>query len=801
MATQNPDPAPVIHSATLRISQNYADPGQSNDTNIGAAPAIGNAAGIGYTAQPAFAANVGFGPGVSVAVDNTLGAFSPYQNRVYVAYTDQLNNTSQLSNIRVKYGDFDAAAGRVVWSGKNTLVGPGFMPKLSVDPTTGTLVLAYYSALPDAANARSSMMVTTAVNAWDDLIPFGAGPGDGIRQLAEEDNVYGNTADGRIEFAPSVSVNAKEVYFDQIRSELLEFESIPSNQTAMGPEGFGNNVGLAVYNGRITLLYAGNLNTTANQIRTQNMTVAAGPRVVNGDMGAVLEKAVTPIKQTVYDFFGTPSIQINPDFDEQYNATFGPDGRRQFDGFVVEFDRPVDPATFDVDDISIKFRSPTDDPVTGGTDIFATEIIQLDTIEESVSGRTIGSKRFLVKLPPQSEVGTYSYVIGADVGERIRGRNFEFVNQPAQTQTFNSSGPALIADADGINPGFGFSFLSIPPGTFPANQVIGDLRVHVNISHLDLSQLKLELYSFDTDQTILLVNDGELPQGENYGTFVNGLPDEYTIFDDNAPNTLANDVAPYLATYRPAEQLQQLSTNLLSQSTNWFLIVTDTVQGHSGVIQDWKLEVTPAVLTVTNVNNNFHDQDSDGREGEIDQDLFAVPNPVNGTPFILPYASGSLPVVITGPRIVKTEVQGQFTSEKGETDILVKNGVASFIDVQFDRTINEATFKPEDVLAITGPLGPIQLNGVKVTPITGLGGATTTGNSRFFRVEFAQQKLSGYYRIQLGSNIADTFGNLLDSDMDAGVANLKGASVARRSRRGPTAAISTSRSPRTRRRR
>ena len=39
--------------------------------------------------------------GFSIAVDNTLGAFSPYQNRVYVAYSDIFNG----GDVRVAYGD------------------------------------------------------------------------------------------------------------------------------------------------------------------------------------------------------------------------------------------------------------------------------------------------------------------------------------------------------------------------------------------------------------------------------------------------------------------------------------------------------------------------------------------------------------------------------------------------------------------------------------------------------------------------------------------------------------------------
>src|SRR5262249_35212138 len=47
--------------------------------------------------------------------------------------------------------------------------------------------------------------------------------------------------------------------------------------------------------------------------------------------------------------------------------------------------------------------------------------------------------------------------------------------------------------------------------------------------------------------------------------------------------------------------------------------------------------------------------------------------------------------------------------------------------------------------------------------------------SKFFRIDgFAAQHLSGTYMIQLSSQIADTAGNKLDTNFNAGVGNLEG---------------------------
>src|SRR5204863_54564 len=101
----------------------------------------------------------------------------------------------------------------------------------------------------------------------------------------------------------------REETYDQIRSKLIDVEVIPSNGPATAPpagtaEGFGNSMGLAVFGGEIDLVYAGNLNTNLGggtpdlrvpmwglQLRTQEMTIASGPRVIDGDMGAIYDEA------------------------------------------------------------------------------------------------------------------------------------------------------------------------------------------------------------------------------------------------------------------------------------------------------------------------------------------------------------------------------------------------------------------------------------------------------------------------------------------------------------------------------
>jgi len=751
----SPPPAAYIQSASLKFSQRFGtgSDGLDADNVTGAFPAKSTVNGTAYplasTANPQ-----GVGPSVSLAVDNTLGAYSPYQNRVYMAY---VNNGG---TVQVKFSD----DGGVVWSNSPTSVGAGFLPKITVDQTTGTVGLAYYSTAfapsgapvtGDAAGIRAATMFTTSIT----------GPNFTF------DNTPGNNSDdttplGTLSFATPSYVNPVEEYQDQIKSNIQTFEPITSNPTRMGGEVYGNNLGLVMYNGRVNLLYGGNLNEDGAFVRTQNMTVAGGPRVVSGDSGPILATArVNSDFETTTD----PNYDGLVDGILSYNNKFASDGRRQFSGFVVTFDRVIDPGTFTAADVTVKYLSPGDpDPVNGGTVLPASAIQSidpLDNIRDPEDGSSYGSKRFLIRLTPQTAVGTYSYSINSNISDRIRNRDFKYVDNPAGTQTSTftpSSVPnAAIPDAVGTVPGrkvFG-------PLNSPVAGVIGHVSVEVNITHTDISDLQLVLIS-PSGVRITLANAGDSGSGANYVG---------TVFDDNGGLTLDADLPPHSDPqhYRPAEPLQQLRE---SPNGAWQLEVTDTVAGNNGSLVNWKITVTPANLQVTDSNGNVHDQDGDGIEGEVDQDIFAVPNPVNGTPFALPYAPGSLPVVVSGPYVVATREVGQPAS----TDNLVRNAAAKSIDVQFDRTIKTSTFTPADVLRITGPLGDIALTGVTVVPIDALGGtplANAATDSKVFRITFAQQTLSGYYHIQLSSKISDTSGNLLDTNNNAGVGNLSGGAV------------------------
>src|SRR5262249_45045391 len=134
-----------------------------------------------------FRSDLGIGPSYSLAVDNTLGSFSPFQGRMYLAFTGRVNTSgpgtqSTDSNIYLVFSD----DGGVTWHGApdgvnaygipiqinddapthNMTAGDPFQfpPAVAVGPVPGTPVATWYDARNDAANARVARYIATSVD-------------------------------------------------------------------------------------------------------------------------------------------------------------------------------------------------------------------------------------------------------------------------------------------------------------------------------------------------------------------------------------------------------------------------------------------------------------------------------------------------------------------------------------------------------------------------------------------------------------------------------------------------------------
>ena len=303
-------------------------------------------------------------PTFSVAVDNTLGSFSPHQGRIYVAATvpDHLIQAVQPdgslipddTNIEMVYSD----DGGATWLGNNGLpppptlvVGyadtaalptirisddttsdgtegtrPEFMPTLSVDPTTGTVVATYLDARHDAGRTRVAETVEYSI-------------------------------DGGQTWSPSTYLNPAQTATDAVTGATDVVGPIPTNIGLAGSLGIGDRQGLAVYGGHVYAFWSGNYNTAGMTntgintggfvINSARATIPAGPSVISGDQGPVTSMGST----------GT------------YDNTFTSDGTRQITAFEVSFDRSVDPATVNSNTVQVSYRNPTTPTNLPSTDI------------------------------------------------------------------------------------------------------------------------------------------------------------------------------------------------------------------------------------------------------------------------------------------------------------------------------------------------------------------------------------------------------------------------------------------------
>lgn len=733
-----------IRAASLHFAENVADNlGNDNFTGVG----ILNSNPTGTAHPTANAANpAGVGANVNLAVDNTLGSFSPYQGRIYAAFV-------RGGSVMVTYSD----NGGTRWSPNPATIGAGFNPTITVDPTTGTVLVSYYSSTDDPTGRRVLTMLATSVNA---------------PELEPNANV---TPIGTMEFSTPAPVNPRDRVFDQIHSRNIDTEYVPSNGPNMGTEAYGNNMGLVSYSGNVSLVWAGNLNypnfdingnpIPRAEVRTQGLKISAGPRIVGADTGAILTTA------EVDDEINNTTIQ--------YNTPDPITGQARFTGFYVEFDRVVDPATFTPADIKIIYRTAGSDPTGNGTQITATSIQRLDEYIDPVDNTTdYGSKRFFVSVPPQVGAGTYSYVIGnlngyeldrfgttdaASVSDRIRSEAYTQVLQPLTAgDTYDSFiNNVTIDDRVGATttPVNNPIIVPTPPGN--PTPVVGSVSVRISATHGRLEDLSFALTS-PSGQTIplMLANDA---------TGIN-LTD--TQFSDGGVDTIANTLqqAPYTGIFRPVTPFSIYNGSKLDGI--WVLTALDSAQGVEGTLVNWSITVQRSELVAIPSNGNVMDQNANGLQNEANaQDVFSVPTAINNRPFILPYVAEAKPITVTGPRVISSRPVGQPQTD----DNLVLNASSTSLDVEFDRTINSTTFTPADIIRMTGPLGELTLVGITVTPITAIGGTTTTGNSRFFRITYPTQSIPGQYQIQLSSDIADTNGTKMDPDTNAGVNILTGA--------------------------
>ena len=374
--------------------------------------------GTGPLTQPAVSPVVGIAGGTSTAYDRSLGSFSPYAGRLYTAYAAPVYDGATLvdSNIFLRYSDNNGGtwspAVRVNDDNANDNFSEGrrwqFQPTVAVDDVTGAVVVTWFDARNDASDGRVATYIATSIDGGN---TFSARlEGGAFSNQTPSTQAYLNTPKRATD-----AVTGRQVDLEPIPSNFSTF-NVDQNNNPAAPFGPGIRQSLIAFDGRVYPFWSGNNNATGTRIfvgrypaadnDNQPVRITAGPRVVGGDQGPV-----------------TDPVRVNRDgqpFD--YNTTFADDGTRLLDGFVVTFDRAVDTSTFDGGDVRVFYRGPATDRNVPATQLPVAEVFALNAVAPDPAFPNLrNATRFFVRLrDPQGAVGTYSYVVGPNIRDRIR---------------------------------------------------------------------------------------------------------------------------------------------------------------------------------------------------------------------------------------------------------------------------------------------------------------------------------------------------------------------------------------------
>lgn len=365
----------------------------------------------------------GIGPAPSIAIDNTLGSFSPNKGKIYVTYVDRdfqagvdngTGNGNPLDNtdiymvvydpaISTWTGPFlvnddlaeadgysgaqyvDSPTGRVLRNGLPvTAYGgrPQFLPAVAVDQYTGTVGVSYLDTRYDSSRIRVVNSVQTSI-------------------------------DGGVTYSRANNANLEASPTDVITGDTVFDIPVPDNQGAANPVrdatwGFGVRSSIQMFAGQIFPAWSfnynagyvygnGNTGLIRGNVAIGRMYTSAGPRVIESTMGAVRSWQA-----------GTTN----------FNNTFNTSGVQQVDGFSFTFDRPVV-----INSVTDSLFLPSNFLITytdvngNQSQIPVTSVIPLDPQGTGNAEAT----QFFAQFAPQSAVGTYSYSIGpGNIRDAIR---------------------------------------------------------------------------------------------------------------------------------------------------------------------------------------------------------------------------------------------------------------------------------------------------------------------------------------------------------------------------------------------
>jgi subtilisin-like proprotein convertase family protein len=709
----------------------------------------------------------GVGPGLVVASDNTIGdrgvtsVLLPDGTRqtvktagsIYVAYVDVDANAPQ-DNTDIKFVTITPGGALIAnakvnddsgqsdgFSGAfgSALGRPQFMPQLAVDQTNGNVALSFYDARWDAARVRVSTHIAVSRDGGRTFLP----------------QTFANQ--------PNTATDAVIQATDPNVSATVTLGPIPDNFTASYPRrdlftaggnglGLGTEMGLAAANGRIFPMWIGNQNggqtpgaTNRYGVNYAIVTAQSGPRIVSSDMGPVTT-AQTQLVSVV-----DPNNNLVDRFDTvTYNGSLAADGRRQITHLLLQFDRYVDATSVTNGAVTVFRRTPSS---PGSQPASATVAVsQITPLYEDRNGRLQQvAHRFLLQLAaPQSEVGTYSYVVAPSVRDAIRffgQHSFVSSTFTAGAGTVIQAGTPPVAPA--VNPTPAVTSLTNTVGGIAANARIVKARVLLSLNFPDLGVLRMQLVS-PTGAVVTLLNGlNPFDPVSRNGLTGSRISNAQFSPDGTRQITATGNTQPYTGIwFSNTSSLVQTNPN-----GDWTLHITNVSTGGGagagtsaqvGAFTLWLdySDLTGAVNTAP-ASGNQMDQNQDGYGGLnpvainttnvvnpavpgnaeanilglAGGDAYSAPAWRDGTAFRLTgdfrrnFEPDTQPLIVPGPFVVSVTPRPTDLTKSTNTGIgttpLALNTTLSTVRVVFDRNIDPASFTAASILRLSGPAGLI----------------------------------------------------------------------------------------------
>ena len=756
------------------------------NTNVGAStlptivmfPALGD----NYVPNPipnlgySLASPLGVGPGLVLAQDDTLGPNSPFKGRIYAAFVGYFNvvepgvfgagNPTDNTDIFEVYSD----DGGLTWSAPilvnndqsqldgtsesndainsiNQVIGRvQFQPAIAVDQATGTVVVSWRDGRDDPSRARVATYLATSI-------------------------------DGGATFGPETYANPAKTAVDSITGATVTFGPQADNQSTGTPTttpgstsapdtefGYGTQMGLAVFNGQVYPVWAGNFNQGIYDPLTNTvlgaplnifyrpMVIAAGPRVTSSTMGPIsLAEAASG------------SVNVS-----------------------VTFDRPIVAGSFTTGDIQVFYH----DTINGHASIQ----LKVTGITPSGDGMNF-TFTFDPSLKPDNSpsgiadfTGTYSYLIAPDdgLGTAISAPVWSFVNgalRKVAPMDQNADGTpdqnAVTTLFTGLTPGDVYAAPS-PLPTVPVN-FLGAL----SILHFPFNQNALPMI-VPGPQVLFtqVVSSMGQPGTGTDNLLVNGTTSDFNVTFDRPINTSSFTPDQVLQLMGPAGSVsgpQFFPSSNFGQtipgataSGPGMLDSTLSIPSFDGTFQVAKITVKLTATVPADSGLTAILIAPDGTQVTLFSGVGGA-----GTTFVntvLDDASGTSITAGAAPFTGTYRPTGQLSSLDGKT-VDMPNPAAPgqwAPGVWTLRLLNAKTG--------TGMLANWSVNVtpvITVTPVNPVNGTAST-----FQVGFPRQQLSGTYTLQLGTGIEDTFGDQVDTNQNAGLDVLRG-----QSQNGPTTTV------------